>query len=510
MTPDAARAFSHHPKATSLTSAPSQALPGIGAHIVRGAAWMVAMRWLMRGIGLINIIILARILAPEDFGIIAMSAVVVELLMMLGDTNVDIALIREPATPRAIYDSAWTVQALCGLAVALLVVLAAQPLVAYYRDPRVETVMYILALRPAILGFENVGVAEFRKSLDFAKEFRYGLWRRLSLFLVCLALALTLGNYLALAIAAPISSVIAVIFSFTMSAYRPRFRLSHARQVWGASRWLILQNVSQAALERTDELIIGGVGSAANVGTYYVAAQVAPMPTRELAWPVERALMPAYAKITLAQADLNASVLAVMGVMGTVCFAAGVGIMAVANDFVLLVFGEAWHASVPFFRWLAIFGIFAGLGRPLMPLFYALKRERLYATLTALQVLATVPVLVIAAYNFDLEAVAAGRTIVAALFFLIFCWAVTAISTLRFLAICSVLWRPALAGIIMAFAVAELRDSSLSGHILPLLHDIGIGAAVFILSQVVLWLAAGRPYGAEQLIWEKIRPLLRR
>jgi len=491
-----------------LVTKSAQATIDIGAHMVRGAAWMIGMRWLMRGIGLINTIVLARILSPDDFGVIAMSAVVVELLMMLGDTNVDIALIRDKHVPRAIYDSAWTVQALCGFGVAAIVVLSAQPLVYYYQDPRIETVMYVLALRPAILGLENVGVTEFRKSLDFAKEFRYGLWRRLSLFVIGLALALTLQNYMALAIAAPISAVIAVIFSFTMSSYRPRPCFSHVRFVWGASRWLILQNFAQASLERMDEFVIGGVASSEKVGVYYIAAQVAPMPTRELAWPVERALMPTYAKIAADRDALSASVVAVMGVMGTVCFALGLGIMSVAEDFVLTVFGSSWEAAVPFFRWLAVFGIFAALGRPLMPLFYTLKRERLYASLSVLQLLVTIPVLVIAAYNFSLVAVAAGRTIVAIIFFIVFCLAATRISTVRLRDIFAVLWRPAIAGIVMAFVIDHMHSDALPGHIVSLFHDVGVGAVAFIATHGVLWLLAGCPKGAERAIWSRMIALL--
>jgi lipopolysaccharide exporter len=478
---------------------------GIGTHIARGAAWMIGMRWLMRAIGLINTVVLARVLAPDDFGLIAMAAVVVELLMMLGDTSVDIALIRDPEVKREVYDSAWTVQLLCGLAVAAFVVAAAPILAVYYRDPRIELVMYILALRPAILGFENVGVAEFRKALNFAKEFRYNIWRRLSLFIVGIILALTLQNYFALAIAAPLSAVVAVFFSFKMSTYRPKLCFTRIGFVWSASRWMILQNVSQSALERSDEFIIGGVATSAVVGNYYIAAQAAPMPTRELAWPLERALMPAYAKVATAREELRKSVVSVTGIMGTVCIAAGVGIMSVAEDFVLTVFGDAWSAAIPFFRWLAIFGIFAALGRPFMPLFYALKRERLYALLCTAQVLVTIPILVIAAYNFTLLDVAAGRTVVAALFFVIFCWAASTISPLNLRDIVAVLWRPTCAGIVMAMAVETFHSQAIPGHILSLIHDTLLGAAVFTLCQAGLWLLAGRPEGPESIILTRLR-----
>jgi len=481
---------------------------GIGSHIARGAAWMVGMRWLMRAIGLINTVVLARLLTPDDFGVVAMSAVVVELLMMLGDTNVDIALIRDPETRREIYDSAWTVQVLFGLGAALLVVVAAQPLAAYYDEPRVAAVMYVLALRPAILGFENVGVAEFRKALDFAKEFRYNIWRRVSLFAIGLALALILQSYWALAIAAPVSAAVAVLVSFLMSSYRPRLRFSHALEVWGASRWFITQNLAQVALERGDELIIGGVARSATVGTYYIAAQTAPMPTREIAWPVERALMPTYAKVAHDPEALRRAVIDVMGWLAIICIAAGVGIMSIARDFVLTVFGANWEAAVPFFKWLAIFGIFAALGRPLMPLFYVLRREKQYAILTGVQVAVTAPALIFAAHEMSLVAVAAGRTIIAGVFFVLFCAAAARISTLRARDLAAVLWRPAVAGFVMWAAIEGLRVDTLPGHILPMIHDIAVGAATFTAVLLALWWSAGKPDGPERAALTRLRGLI--
>jgi O-antigen/teichoic acid export membrane protein len=482
----------------------------IGRHIARGAAWMVAMRWLMRGIGLVNTVVVARILKPDDYGVMAMSAVVVELLMMLGDTNVDIALMREPGEHRPLYDSAWTVQVLFGVFAAGIVVAAAPLLAAYYRDPRVTHVLYILAARPLILGFENVGVVEFRKSFDFAKEFRYSIFRRLSLFAFSLALALTLRSYFALAIAAPISAAVAVAFSFGMSRYRPKPCFSHIGAVWSASKWLILQNVSGAALDRADEFVIGGVATSIDVGYYFVADQVAPMPTRELAWPMERALMPAYARIADDRPALRAHVLNVMGVMGMVCIAAGVGIMLVADDLVVSVFGGNWRGAVPFFRWLAIFGVFAALGRPLMPLFYMLKREKLYATLSFAQVVTTFAAVVFAALHFNLVAVAAARTLVAGCFCVIFAAFATRIAPLRLIDFAGALWRPCLAAAAMSLAVRALQTIPAPFAIVGLFRDAGVGALVFAATAWLSWRACGRPEGAERVILSAVRDTLTR
>lgn len=468
------------------------------------------MRWLMRGIGLINTVVVARILKPDDYGVMAMSAVVVELLMMLGDTNVDIALMREPGEHRPLYDSAWTIQVLFGIFATGIVIAGAPLLAAYYHDPRVIHVMYILALRPLILGFENVGVVEFRKTFDFAKEFRYSVFRRLSLFAFSIVLALTLRSYFALAIAAPVSAVVAVAFSFGMSRYRPRFCFSHVGAVWSASKWLILQSVSGAALDRADEFVVGGVANSIAVGYYFVADQVAPMPTRELAWPMERALMPAYAKIADDGPALRVQVLNVMGVMGMICIAAGVGVMLVADNLVVTVFGENWRGAVPFFRWLAIFGIFAAIGRPLMPLFYMLKREKLYATLSFAQVITTFAAIVFAALHFELVAVAAARTLVAGCFCVVFAVYATRIAPLRLIDFAGALWRPCVAALVMTLAVRGVQIMPVSLAIIGLFRDAAAGTIVFSVTAWLLWLACGRPDGAERVILSGIRERLAR
>lgn len=477
---------------------------GIGRHIARGAAWMIAMRWLMRCIGLISTIIVARILSPDDYGVLAMSALVVEFLMTLGDPNIDIALLRDQKASRESYDSAWTVQVLFGLAVSCCLVGLAPVLAAYYREPRVETAMYILALRPAILGFQNVGIVDFRKTLNFARDFQFGVVHRLSLLGFTLVLALTLRSYLALAIAAPLSAAISVILSFVMSKYRPRFCFTKFRSVWGSSRWFILQSVSQSAIDGSDEFIIGGVGNSVDVGTYYIAAQAAPMPTRELAWPLERALMPTYAKIADDPAELRNAIKSVLGLVALVCFPVGFGMSAVAGSFVLAVFGEKWRASIVFFEWLAIFGAFAAMTRTWMAVYYNLGRERLFALLTAGQLVVGVPFLIAAAQHGNLVAIAAIRTAVAAVFFLLISWLGMRGCQMRRMDLWQVMWRPATAALIMWLTLVNMPAFA-GWPVFQLARDIAVGGAVFCAAQVLLWFSAGRPQGAERTLIALVR-----
>jgi O-antigen/teichoic acid export membrane protein len=144
--------------------------------------WMIAMRWVIRGLGLFSTIVLARLLHPEDFGVVAMAMVVVGFLEVFTYTGVDLAVIRTPSPTREHYDTAWTLGVGQGLALALALLLAAPLAVGWFGDERVAAVIAILAAGAAVGGFENIGVIDFRRELQFDREFRYGVYRKIVSF----------------------------------------------------------------------------------------------------------------------------------------------------------------------------------------------------------------------------------------------------------------------------------------------------------------------------------------
>ena len=231
------------------------------------------------------------------------------------------------------------------------------------------------------------------------------------------------------------------------------------------------------------------------------------MPTREVAWPLERTLMPVYARIADDADALRTAVINVMGLMGTICIALGVGVMLVAHDLVVTVFGQNWTGAIPFFRWLAIFGIFAALGRPLMPLFFMRRREKSYAILTLIQVVTTFALVIYAAHHFELVAVAAARTLAAGGFFVVLCIAATRIAPLRLSDFARVLWRPALAAGVMIVAVHAVQENDVL-PILGLIRDCFTGAAAFGAVQITLWGMAGRPPGPERILLDQTKALI--
>ena len=489
---------------------PGREAKSVDSAMVRGAAWMVSMRWSIRAIGLVNTVILARLLTPEDFGIVAMAMIVVGLLTELAETNVEIALIRNRNADRADYDSAWTMKILTGALITGGLFAAAPFAAGYFGDDWVEIVIQIVALRALILGFENIGVVDFRRNLQFGLDFRYGVFRRLSLFVIALGIAFALRDYRALAIAAPLSAVLTVGLSYYMSSYRPRFCVSRLRGLWSFSQWLMVDHACRFISERVDQFVIGGLAGASRLGHYYMASEVSAMPTREVIVPAGRALIPTFAKLAHDAAASRRAFVNVVGIQALYAFPAGFGMSVVAADLVPILLGAQWVGAVPFFQWLGIHAAFEAFILGLRPYFMARDGERAFALTSLCHMLLLVPSIALAGHLQGIEAVAITRTGVTAGFVLIVIMVATRMGFANLSAFFAILWRPLSAAVTMWFAVRYLHDSDIEFAVLSLLRDVAIGGGVFAGALLGLWFVSGRPEGAERATIDFVARRLKR
>lgn len=493
-----------------MTVPPQDELSAVGRHMARGAAWMIGMRWFLRSIGMINTVILARLLTPDDFGVVAMSMIVMTFLMALSDTNVEIALLRKADAGRDHYDSAWTVKILLGATVTLVLFLVA-PLVAdFYDEPRVTLVIRIIAIQATLMGLENIGVVDFRRNLNFAKEFRYWAYRRLAAFVFGLILVLTIRDYTALALSTPLAGLITLALSYSMSPYRPRLSLIHARELWTFSRWLIIDHTTRFLSQRFDEVVIGRTADTATVGHYFMAGDVSGLPTREVVLPAGRALIPTFSKLSHLPDQSREAFRQVLGFLGIICFSAGVGMSAVADDLVHLLLGDQWGRAVPFFQWLALFGAMEGLVLGIRPYFMVQQGERVYALANLAFVLVLAPAVIFAGVTWGVEEIAMTRTALMALMAGAMLYLVTWLGYIRLRDIFLSLWRPALAGAAMFMTVKAAHGAWFAATAPSLLFDVVLGAAVYVASLLVLWALAGRPAAAESMILAVAGKALRR
>ena len=460
---------------------------------------MVGMRWAIRMIGIVSVAVLARLLTPEDFGIVAMALVVAGLLDTLAYAGVDLALIRSKADTSEHRNSAWTIQVLQAAIVAALLIAVAPLAAAYYSEPRVAIVIRCLAVKAFIDGFQNIGIVAFQKELDFAKEFRFNVYSRLLNLVVAIGAALIFRNYLALVIGMLSGALITVVLSYAMHPYRPRFSFAKLKNLSSFSTWLLVSRVGTFLSGGSDQFIAGGIVGATSLGNYNVATQLATIPSVELVMPMRRALFPNLSKLQEEPAAFRKMVLQAFSTLAILCFSLGLGLVMTADEVVPIILGTQWHDSIPLMKWLALYGAFAGLASMLEIPMWVMGNTQRTALLAWLQVVFLVPLIIFSIGEYGIVGAAMSRAIVAIVMLPLALYLTSRVCPISFRDLASALWRPLVAGVLMVAGLSLPFDYS-TNLVLALVEKVAIGAFVNMSALLLLWLFSGKPDGIEAAV----------
>lgn len=312
------------------------------------------MRWFDRLIGIVSTLVLARLLAPEDLGIIAMASLVIGLLDVLLDLGVNVALVQNRNAEQAHYNTAWTLRLIQSTIAAVAVVSVAPLAGQYFGDSRVVPVLQIMGIGLILVGVENIGIVSFQKEMRFGAEFKYLFVRRIAGVITTLVAAWFLRSYWALVIGALTGRSFGVLLSFAMHPMRPRLSLEKFKEIFAVSQWLLVRSVGAYLNVNLHKLIVGNRADAAIMGGYNLADEISSMPSTELLGPLNRVLFPAFVQARENLAELKRLFLLAQGIQSLIALPAGIGLALIADEAVLVLLGEKWTLSVPFVQLLAI------------------------------------------------------------------------------------------------------------------------------------------------------------
>jgi lipopolysaccharide exporter len=480
-----------------------------------GALWMVTLKMLDRGIGLISTIVLARLLVPEDFGIVAMATSVLALLELLSTFGFDIALIRQPDIQRSHYDTAWTLNCILEVGMAVALAVLAYPAARYYGDHRVAAVALVLALGPLAQAFENIGIVNFRREMNFRKEFIYLASKRVLSVLIALPLAFALRSYWALVIGTLAGRIIGTSLSYVMEPYRPRFSLAERKTLLGFSQWILFISVLQYLLGRSSDWILGRMAGSRSLGVYNMSFEIASLPASELVAPINRAVYPAYVQIASYREALGREYLTVIGLIAAIALPAAVGLVAVADRTVPLLLGPNWLDAIPLIELLAIAGSIQVLRTNTYSVYLAVGMPRYQVWINGVHV-ALLGCLMIALIPSRGAVGAAVAYLVAMICMVpVDLFLVCRVLHLLRRSVLAVIWRPAVAAVTMYGAVRALGNqlADVTGtlpRIAQLLALILVGAVTYALVLAALWVLSGRPHSAERSLLDRTRAIARR
>ncbi|MDD3674119.1 lipopolysaccharide biosynthesis protein [Thauera propionica] len=487
-------------------------MPKAKPNIIHGAFLAIAMRWTDRLIGLVSTIILARILAPSDFGIIATASIVIALADVLLEMGVHVVLMQNKNPTVAHYNTAWTIRFI-QTSIMTVVVLLAAPLAAdYFNNPDLTLVIRILAFTFLLEGLENIWIITLQKDQQYARDFRFMFSKRFAGFLITIAWALATHSYWAMVAGTLGGRITGVVLSYAMHPNRPRFSLEMFREIFSLSQWVWVRSIAQYFQGRLHQIVVASRESSSVMGTYTLACQIAAMPTTELLAPLNRVLFPAFVKVKDDLTELKRVFLLAQGVQALVVIPAGVGMALVAHEAVFLLLGEKWLPAVPIVEVLALLGCFMSITSSGIYVLTTLGKFRITALYAAIQV----SIFAVLAYlifpTAGASEVAKLRLVLAALGLISFtAFLCRELPGLKPSEMISSIVRPVTGASVMAASILWLQQSTALSMIPLLLAKIGLGGTLYVATILTLWVASGKKQGAEMYILEKFAsPLLRK
>jgi O-antigen/teichoic acid export membrane protein len=484
---------------TALAPQPATIL----AKTARGVGWIVGWRMATRLLGLVSTITLVHLLVPADFGLVALGssfALAVDALSIIG---IEDALIREKSPDRELYDTGFTLNVLRGLASAAIIAATAVPAAHFFAEPRLANVLFALAAATAGSGFVNIGTVEFRRDLAFNKEFQLLVVPRIGGIVVAIAVALTWRSYWALIGGILSSRLLGVALSYAIHPYRPRLTTRGWRSLAEFSFWTWMLSLALLLRERSDNFVIGRVLGSTAVGIYAIGTEIAALPVTELVEPLARATFSGFAAARHSGVDAAETYRRIIAAMALFTLPAGFGISLVADPIVKLAFGAQWLAATPLIQILGISGTVTVLGYVSSTLFSAHALLRPMFRIVLVVALIRVLLLIWLVQRFGLVGAAAGVAVSVVLENTTYVVGTFRRFGLRPTDLLRSIWRCLLATAAMA---AVLYLSGLGWHAAAgsgaelawtLIAAVATGAATYALVLAVLWLAAGRPAGAE-------------
>ena len=363
------------------------AKPSILARTTRGAGWIFGFRIFTRILGSVSNIILAALLLPADFGIWAMGITSLQMIETLSYVGVEDALVREKTPGRDMYDTAFTLNLVRGALIAVILVIAARPVAAFYSEPGLSSLIMALAAATLLDAGGNIAMVDLRRNFEFDREFIWLAVPRVLQVVVMIAVALLTRSYWALAAGVLVNRGAKLAMGYRMQPFRPRLSLGAWRHLLGFSAWTWAVSVAVLLRDQAPKWLIGRLLPVKYFGMFAFGTDLAAMPITELVVPMSRA---AFSGFSVARHEGEASgetYLRVVSLVAVVTLPLGVGLSLLADPLVRLALGIGWIETVPLISIVSLLSSFAVYGYLGWTLFFAHGRLRLVFGITVVSAL---------------------------------------------------------------------------------------------------------------------------
>lgn len=264
--------------------------------VLKSAGLLFGIQVVQRGLGIVSTLVLARLLAPEHFGIVALVTIALQFFELLVETGNQQYIVQKDTLDDDDLNTAWSMDILIKSGIAVLVIACSPALAVWFEEPALTTALAVASLALPIRALKTPGMMRLAREINYRPLFRLTLWQKGLSFLTVITIALVEPSHWAIIIGNLVSAAVLAAGSYRVDHHRPRWTLARFRQQWGFSQWLLMRGLVGFTRSQIDNLLVSRLFGTAQLGGYNLVREVSLLPALSMVIPMSEPLLAAIAE----------------------------------------------------------------------------------------------------------------------------------------------------------------------------------------------------------------------
>lgn len=319
---------------------------------VNGIVWSALERFSILGINFIFGLVLARLLMPSDYGVIAMLSIFMAVAQTFIDSGFSNALIRKPNRTETDNSTAFYFNIVIGFVCYLLLFVLAPYIAEFYNTPILKDITRIVGLNLVFNSFAVVQQALLTANIDFKRQAKISLSSAILAGSVGIIMAFLGYGVWALVVQIVGSSFLRMIFLWFTAKWRPRerFSLNSFRYLFGYGSKLLVSGLLDTIYNNLYTIIIGKVFTSSQLGLYSRADGLAQMPSSMATGLIQRVTFPVLSTIQNEDDRLAVNYRKMLKLSAFIIFPLMTGLSAVSDPLIRIILTDKWSGAIIFLK----------------------------------------------------------------------------------------------------------------------------------------------------------------
>ncbi|MDQ7025889.1 MAG: lipopolysaccharide biosynthesis protein [Anaerolineae bacterium] len=367
----------------------------IARRALKGIFWSYATYIWQRLLTLATTAILARLLVPEDFGLIAFAIIIMALIESVRGFGINDALIYTSEKVEEAAETAFVINTVIGFVQFALAYFLAPYATNFFDDARIVDVLRIISLVFIFDGLGKTHSAMLEKELKFRRSAMPNIIATAIKGLVSIVLAFMGFGVWSIVFGQVIGSITRMIARWWTLRWIPRlhFYTERARALWDYGVHVLIFTLLNVALEQADQILIGTMLGQLQLGYYAIGVRFPELVIANFSLILTKALFPAFSKFQNDVAKMKNGYLMTTKYTAFLTVPMGLGMVAVAREVVLVIFGSQWEPAIILMQVLALLGMVATLQWSVGDVLKALGRPDVLTKLQVVEAIYTFPMI---------------------------------------------------------------------------------------------------------------------